>query len=266
MGTIRRLPVSRRAVAPEVLREILRRVVEVAQPERIILFGSAARGEMGPNSDVDLLIVVRGPVHCGRLSEAISLNLRGFGEAVDAVVVTTEHVERYRHSHALVIKPALREGRLVYEGPPGCRPPPEFWIEGESLGDRMSVERFSADDPREWLNRARSNLAGARASVPGRYLEDLCFEAQQAAEKAIKAVLIKREIEFPYVHDLERLLRLLEQNGEEIPPALWSVAGLSRFALADRYPGEGPAPTPEEHQEYVSIAERAVRWAEERIA
>ena len=44
------------------------------------------------------------------------------------------------------------------------------------------AERFPPDDPREWLNRARSNLARAHARVPDAYLEDLCFDAQQAAE------------------------------------------------------------------------------------
>ena len=52
-------------------------------------------------------------------------------------------------------------------------------------------ERYPPDDPREWLNRARSNLAMAKNRVEGAYLEDLCFEAQQAAEKAIKAVMMK---------------------------------------------------------------------------
>jgi HEPN domain-containing protein len=46
-------------------------------------------------------------------------------------------------------------------------------------------ERFAPDDPREWLNRAMSNLTLAKIKIPGTYLEDLCFEAQQAAEKAI---------------------------------------------------------------------------------
>ncbi len=70
----------------------------------------------------------------------------------------------------------------------------------------MPVERFSPDDPREWLNRARSNLARARsgATIPEVYLEDLCFDAQQAAEKALKAVLIHLDVSFPYVHDLAR--------------------------------------------------------------
>jgi predicted nucleotidyltransferase len=53
----------------------------------------------------------------------------------------------------------------------------------------MPGKRFPPDDPREWLNRARSNLAKAKsaADAPDVYLEDLCFDAQQAAEKAVKA-------------------------------------------------------------------------------
>ena len=56
-------------------------------------------------------------------------------------------------------------------------------------------ERLPPDDPREWLNRARSNLALAKNRVPDAYLEDLCFEAQQAAEKAIKARLMMLNID-----------------------------------------------------------------------
>ncbi len=71
----------------------------------------------------------------------------------------------------------------------------------------MPSKRFPPDDPREWLNRARSNLAKANTSpeTPEIYLEDLCFDAQQAAEKAIKAVLIHLDVRFPYVHDLAQL-------------------------------------------------------------
>ncbi len=66
-------------------------------------------------------------------------------------------------------------------------------------------ERYEPDDPREWMNRARSNLRRARDQTPGTYLEDLCFDAQQAAKKAIKAMLLGRGIDFPYVHDLAEL-------------------------------------------------------------
>ena len=98
----------------QILDEIVRRVVEVAWPEKIILFGSAARGEMGPHSDVDLLVVKRGADALELMGE-IYMNLDGVGAAVDAVVVTPDDVERYRESHALIIKPALQQGRVVYE-------------------------------------------------------------------------------------------------------------------------------------------------------
>lgn len=101
-------------IAQDKLDRIIYRIVEVAKPEKIILFGSAARGGMGPNSDVDLLVIKRGDFHRGRLTEEIYMNLLGVGAAVDVVVVTPEDVERYRDSFALVIYPALREGKVVY--------------------------------------------------------------------------------------------------------------------------------------------------------
>jgi uncharacterized protein len=107
-------PPTRKRVAPRVLKDIIARVVAAAAPERIVLFGSAARGAMGPNSDVDLLVIKGGKYDRGRLTERIYLNLRGAGEAVDLVVVTPGEVERYRDTHCLVICPALREGRAVY--------------------------------------------------------------------------------------------------------------------------------------------------------
>ena len=106
--------ITTKSVSEEALEEIIRRVVEVAQPERIILFGSAARGEMGPNSDVDLLVVKRGKFDQGRLTGDIYLSLHGVGQAVDVVVVTAEQVEQHRDTHWMVIAPALREGREVY--------------------------------------------------------------------------------------------------------------------------------------------------------
>ena len=99
-----------------ILERIIQRIVEVADPEKIILFGSAARGEMGRNSDIDLLIIKEGEDELDLMAR-IYRNLRGVGAAVDAIVVSPEDVERYRDSHALIIKPALREGRVVYESP-----------------------------------------------------------------------------------------------------------------------------------------------------
>lgn len=96
------------------LDDVIRRIVEVARPKKIVLFGSAARGTMGPHSDVDLLIIQDGSDSLD-LTTRIYERLYGVGVAVDVVVVTPKDVERFGGSHPLVIKPALREGRVVYE-------------------------------------------------------------------------------------------------------------------------------------------------------
>jgi HEPN domain-containing protein len=126
----------------------------------------------------------------------------------------------------------------------------------------MNEKRFPPDDPRDWLNRARSNLARARSEIEGVYLEDLCFDAQQAAEKATKAVLIHKKTRFPYVHDLAELLTLVEQAGQAIPPSVKQAARLTRYAVTTRYPGFVEPVSREEYAEAVSIAEVVVRWAE----
>jgi predicted nucleotidyltransferase len=98
---------------PAILADIVKRIVEAAKPEKIVLFGSAARGEMGPDSDLDFLVIKGGKFNRRRVTTAIYRNLSG-EIAVDALVVTPEEVERYRDTHCLVICPALREGKVVY--------------------------------------------------------------------------------------------------------------------------------------------------------
>ena len=96
------------------LDDIIGRIVEVAEPEKIILFGSAAKGCMGPNSDVDLLIIKDGQDALDLMARIYS-RLHGVGAAVDAIVVSSEDVERFKDTHALIIKSALQEGAAVYE-------------------------------------------------------------------------------------------------------------------------------------------------------
>jgi HEPN domain-containing protein/predicted nucleotidyltransferase len=268
---------------PKVLDDIVRRVVEAAQPERIILFGSAARGEMGPDSDIDLLVIKSGRFNHGRLLTTIYRRLPGLA-AVDVVLARAEDIERYGDSPYLVYYPALREGKVVY-GPDRNREPQAEHRTSEGSGtfpalrrranmrnhaglpceDDMGRKRYPPTDPREWLNRARSNLAMAQADSTGAVPEDLCYEAQQAAEKAVKAVFIRRGVRFPYIHDLEELLLLLERDGLKVPKYVKSAKDLTRFALETRYPGASGPVNRRQHRRAVRIAESVVRWAERQI-
>jgi len=121
------------------------------------------------------------------------------------------------------------------------------------------------EDASEWIRRARSDLALARAKSEGVYLEDLCFHAQQAAEKAIKALLIRHGVRFPYVHDLAVLLKLLEKARGDLPSHIRRAARLTRFAVQTRYPGAAPPISEEKYQEALKLAVEVLHWAEVQL-
>jgi predicted nucleotidyltransferase len=99
---------------PNILDDVVQRVIEVARPERIILFGSAARDEAGPDSDIDLLVVKAGVTHRRRLAQEIYSRLVGLEVPVDVLVVTPEDVETFKDKVGTIIGPALRDGREIY--------------------------------------------------------------------------------------------------------------------------------------------------------
>jgi HEPN domain-containing protein len=118
--------------------------------------------------------------------------------------------------------------------------------------------------PAEWLRRAKSNLIRAQQPRPeGVCWEDLCFDAQQAVEKALKALLVYYHIPFRFVHDIAELLTLLEQSNINLPEDVRLAASLSDYAVAARYPGPVEPVTEEEYREAVSLAEAVLRWVDQ---
>lgn len=100
---------------PEILQEIISRIVAVANPYQLILFGSAARGEMDAESDVDILVVVEGTPHRRALAGKIYRHLHGLGIPVDVIVVTQDNIRQFGQKNGTVLLPALREGIVIYE-------------------------------------------------------------------------------------------------------------------------------------------------------
>ena len=129
----------------------------------------------------------------------------------------------------------------------------------------MPHEAAFPGSPADWLRHARSDLELARvARNPRIMLEGLCFHAQQAAEKALKAVLVACGIPFDRIHNLTTLLDLLPQS--LIPhPEIRDAASLTEYAVSRRYPGDLEPVTEVEYREAVSLAMTVVQWAERVI-
>jgi predicted nucleotidyltransferase len=103
----------KKIVSGEILREIVRRIVAAVQPEKIILFGSAAWEEMSRDGDVNLL-VVKPCGHRRRTAWKIERSLIGIGIPTDITVAKPEDIERYKDTIGLIYRSALREGKTIY--------------------------------------------------------------------------------------------------------------------------------------------------------
>ncbi len=94
--------------------ELVERIVDSVHPLRVILFGSAARGEMSANSDLDVLVIMPDGVHRRKTAQQIYRSLWGFGFAKDIVVVTESDVRQHALNPYMIIKTALEEGKELY--------------------------------------------------------------------------------------------------------------------------------------------------------
>lgn len=126
----------------------------------------------------------------------------------------------------------------------------------------MLPEKPSPGSAADWLRHARSDLGLACAPLPPDVLyNELCFHAQQAVEKSIKAVLLEHGIEPPRVHGIAYLLELLPP-GVSSPPEAVEAVGLSIYAVIARYPGDYEEVTEGMYQEAIRVARVIFAWAE----
>ncbi len=101
-------------VQHKVINGLVRQIVEVAHPLRILLFGSAARDEAGPSSDLDLLIVMPDGVHRRKTAQELYRKIRDAGVAFDILVATPGDLERHKDNLGLIYRTILEEGKEIY--------------------------------------------------------------------------------------------------------------------------------------------------------
>jgi len=93
---------------------LVRQIVEAVQPLKLILFGSAARGELGPSSDLDLLIVMPEGSHRRKTAQYLYRHIGGVDLPFDLVVATRQDLAEHEHNIGLIYRDVLREGKEVY--------------------------------------------------------------------------------------------------------------------------------------------------------
>ncbi len=97
-----------------VIEDLVQRIVDRVHPLRIVVFGSSARGEMGPDSDIDLMVVMPDGTHRRRTAQLLYRKIRRLGTPFDILVATPSDLERHKDDIGLIYRTILREGKEVY--------------------------------------------------------------------------------------------------------------------------------------------------------
>lgn len=223
----------------ELKQEIVRRILAVAKPQGIILFGSAAADRMTKDSDIDLLVVEQGPSDTRAESIRLRRALGGVGYPIDVIVLSAERFEESKGVVASHIQPTNTDRSYM-------RTPDEV--------RRESVKK--------WVAKAGEDLETAfnllNQNWPFRGI--VAFHAQQAVEKYLKAFLMRHEIEFPKTHDIGVLLELVGSVDPKAAADLRDAEGLTIFGVEIRYPDEAPELLPGAEAELVETARRTRRF------
>jgi HEPN domain-containing protein len=129
------------------------------------------------------------------------------------------------------------------------------------------------NDVEIWLLRAKSNFEHALKvnkedlAINGGHIfyEELCFNLQQSVEKAYKALLIAKNIDFPRTHSISKLVELLQLNNIILPDYLLPSLDLTIYAVETRYPGYQDTITTQEYLESAKIAQKALEWVNQQV-
>jgi HEPN domain-containing protein len=123
-------------------------------------------------------------------------------------------------------------------------------------------KKLPPGSPQQWLNHAISDLALARLGLNSKDVlpEQICFHAQQAVEKALKAVLLHKSIRFPAIHDIEELVQIGRHEGVQFPDWAEDLASLTPYAVETRYPGHWEDFQETEVNQARAVAQKTVEW------
>ena len=121
------------------------------------------------------------------------------------------------------------------------------------------------NDYKIWLDRAKSSLKISKTKREDDiFYEDLCFQAQQAVEKALKGLLIFYSVEPEKTHNLVTLIKALSKY-TDVPEEINETAVLNDYAVQTRYPGDYTPISEDEYKDAVIMAEECIKWVDKKI-
>ncbi len=239
----------RKPVLPKItkplIRRMVKRIVEEFDPEQVILFGSQARGDAGPDSDVDLLVVM--DVEGNKFEKCVEIRgaLGEFLVPKDILITTPDDFAWRKDIVGTIEWPASREGKVMY----------------------MRVSEALLTVVREWIVKAENDLTAAVQILKlgkDTPTDTVCYHTQQCVEEYLKAILVYRGIPVKKTHEIQALMGLVPQRYRPVlTPAMQDR--LTSYAGPTRYPGLGRVITLTEARKAAAAARRVRREVRQKL-
>jgi uncharacterized protein len=240
-------------VTEKLLSEIVERILAVGSPLQIVLFGSRARGDYKPDSDLDILIIEELTEPGQKQPSAYRQALSGAYPEITVIAKSLSEVEKWKRVPNHLVTEALTKGRIIYQDNPRLE---------AALARRAGVaeEGFQYKTPTdlawELFDKGDSDMISARLILKseGPY-DTVCFHAQQAAEKYLKGFLALHGFEYKKTHELNELV-VRCQTVQAFPELVGiNFKDFSSYATVARYEG-GFWPGRQEAQQAFELASK----------
>jgi len=240
----------------------LKRIVEALQPyapEKILLFGSYARGDQDAFSDVDLVIIKETEERfLDRLETVYRYIQPDF--ALDALVYTPDEFAAMQQEGNSFAEQLDRDSIVLYQSSTGrLRQSPA--LSGQKGWSTMKQE----EEARSWLEQAQADLAVAEWLLQGEHYHATCFWAQQVAEKSLKAFLYLHGERHIIDHSIYRLGKACVKHDPSLAQAMQELGVLDRFYIPTRYPNGLPLGSVPAQVYSLQDAQRALALAKQAV-
>jgi predicted nucleotidyltransferase/HEPN domain-containing protein len=231
-----------RTIDDSLIEDVARVITEQFNPRRIVLFGSHARGDAGPESDLDLFVEIETRDR-RNTAAAIQHAISEREWPMDIIVFTPDDVAQWTGQIGTILYDVEREGKVLYDrretipmspsNPP--YPPYRAWLE-KADNDALTSERLIVGPPIPW--------------------DVVCFHAQQSAEKVLKGLLVFRGEQPRKTHELDKVLA----EGVKYEPTLQALHAacvlLNPYGVDPRYLNLSSGPSEQEGRAAVAAMHR----------
>lgn len=224
-------------VTEELLGEIVQRILSAGSPLKIILFGSRARGDNKPDSDIDILIIEASDAHLSDKRRAYDKVLYDLYPEKTVLAHSILDVEQWKYVRGYITTEALEQGKVLYEDPK------RLTYAQKSVEQAMRVAeepeyKTPEDHARLWFKKGGEDLFVCELLLEHKAgYATACFHAQQAAEKYLKGFLAVHQHASEKTHDLEHLTSECLKVCPITELSALDLKTMTEYAIKGRYDG-----------------------------